>query len=63
MAVPKRKQSHARTNKRRSSVWKLKQPGLVKCSNCGAYHLSHRACPQCGQYDGREVVPQKEEKK
>ncbi len=56
MAVPKGKVSHARKSKRRSSVWKLKLPGLVKCPSCGAYHKPHRACPECGQYNGREVI-------
>ena len=37
MAVPKRKTSKARKNKRRSSVWKLNAPTLVKCPNCGGY--------------------------
>ena len=36
MAVPKRKQSHARTNKRRSNNSKLTAPTMVKCSKCGA---------------------------
>ena len=35
MAVPKRKTSKARKNSRRSSVWKLTQPALEKCPNCG----------------------------
>lgn len=56
MAVPKRKVSHARKSKRRSSVWKLSAPALVACPNCGEYHMPHRACPVCGQYNGREVV-------
>ena len=34
MAVPARKTSKARKNKRRSSVWKMDAPTLVKCSNC-----------------------------
>ena len=37
MAVPARKTSKARKNKRRSSVWKMDAPTLVKCSNCGGY--------------------------
>lgn len=61
MAVPKRKVSHARKSKRRSSVWKLKLPNLVACSNCGEYHMPHRACPACGQYNGREVIAAKAE--
>ncbi len=63
MAVPKGKVSHARKSKRRSSVWKLKLPTLVKCPNCGAYHTPHRACPECGQYDGRSVIAMDEDKK
>ncbi len=35
MAVPKRKVSKARRDKRRSSTWKLATPGMVKCPNCG----------------------------
>ena len=34
MAVPKRKQSKARRDKRRSNVWKLEAPTLVKCPQC-----------------------------
>ncbi len=56
MAVPKRKHSKARRDKRRSNVWKIEAPTLVKCSNCGAYKRPHRLCPECGQYNGRQVV-------
>ena len=55
MSVPKRKVSKQRRNKRRSSVWKLAAPGLVACPKCGALHLPHRMCPECGTYNGREV--------
>ena len=48
MAVPKGKVSKQRRNKRRSSVWKLATPGLVACTKCGALHLPHRMCPECG---------------
>ncbi|MBP5167072.1 MAG: 50S ribosomal protein L32 [Oscillospiraceae bacterium] len=56
MAVPKGKVSKARRDKRRSSVWKLTAPALVACPKCGAYHLPHRVCKNCGSYDGREVI-------
>ena len=36
MAVPKRKVSKARRDKRRSSHWKLSTPNLVACPKCGA---------------------------
>lgn len=56
MAVPKRKVSKARRDKRRSAVWKLQSPSLVKCSNCGELKLPHKVCKQCGTYNGREVL-------
>ena len=55
MAVPNGKVSKARRDKRRSSVWKLSAPALVKCSKCGALHMPHRMCPECGYYNGRQV--------
>jgi len=63
MAVPKRKTSKARRDKRRSSVWKLSVPNLVKCPKCGAFRLSHRVCKSCGSYNGREVLAVEESKK
>ena len=56
MAVPKRKTSKARRDSRRSSVWKLSQPALEKCPNCGAFNLHNRVCSECGQKDGKEVI-------
>ncbi len=56
MAVPKRKVSKARRDKRRNSHWKLTIPGIVKCPECGAMRLPHRACRACGKYNGREVL-------
>ena len=34
----------------------------TKCSNCGKAKLSHRVCPNCGFYKGRQVVTPKAEK-
>ncbi len=62
MAVPKRKVSRQRRDKRRSSVWKLEAPAIVKCSNCGAFCMPHRACKACGQYNGRQVINVEESK-
>lgn len=55
MPNPKRRHSKARRDKRRSHD-ALAQPGLSNCSNCGEPKLSHRACPSCGQYRGRQVI-------
>ena len=56
MAVPKRKVTSARQNKRRSNVWKHDAPALMKCPKCGEYKAPHRVCDNCGYYNGREVI-------
>lgn len=56
MAVPKRKTSKARRDKRRNSHWKLSVPGIVKCPQCGALKMPHRVCKDCGFYKGKEIV-------
>ena len=56
MAVLKRRVSKARRDKRRSNVWKLEAPTLEKCAKCGAYKRPHRVCPECGYYNGRQVI-------
>lgn len=61
MAVPKRKVSRARRDKRRSSVWKLTAPAIERCESCSEFKLSHRMCPECGMYKGRMVAKQKAE--
>lgn len=48
MAVPKRKVSKSRRDKRRSSVWKLGAPTLVECPECHTLKAPHKACPECG---------------
>ena len=55
MAVPKRKVSKARRDKRRAN-WKLLVPGMVKCPQCGELKLQHRVCKACGTYKGKEVI-------
>ncbi len=55
MAVPKQKQSHSRTNKRRSQH-KIAPLARHACPNCHEPKLPHRVCRNCGWYKGREVV-------
>ena len=55
MALPKKRHSKARRNKRRSHL-NLALPGLTTCAQCGRSILSHRICPGCGSYRGRQVV-------
>lgn len=56
MAVPKRKTSKARRDKRRSAVWKLDAPAMSKCDNCGSYKAPHKVCKNCGFYKGVKVL-------
>jgi large subunit ribosomal protein L32 len=60
MAVPKQRQSHSRTNKRRSQH-KISTPRLRACPNCNSPRLPHRVCPTCGYYKGREVAAPRED--
>jgi large subunit ribosomal protein L32 len=55
MAVPKQKQSHSRTNKRRSTH-KIEATSLTTCPQCHAPRLPHRVCANCGTYAGRQVT-------
>ena len=56
MAVPKKKVSSARRDKRRSNNSKLSLPGIVVCPKCKEYVPAHRVCKNCGSYNGKEVV-------
>ncbi len=59
---PKRKLSKGRRDRRRSQD-ALEANNLVACSNCGEMRLPHRVCPNCGHYQGREVIAVEKEKK
>ena len=52
MAVPKRKTSKQRRNKRRASSYRLNKATVVECPNCHEAKLPHRVCPSCGFYNG-----------
>ena len=53
MAHPKRRQSKARTLKRRTQAV---APTLAVCPNCGAWHVYHTVCPECGYYRGKLAI-------
>ena len=71
MALPKRRQSHSRTRKRRSHD-ALKTPNVpgisgrasdankqskaFYCPNCKQPKEPHRICANCGHYGRRQVV-------
>lgn len=62
MAHPKRQHSKQRSRKRRTH-WKTEVPGMNPCQQCKRPVISHRVCPFCGSYKGKQVVEIKVKKK
>jgi len=56
MAGPKRKTSKSRRDKRRATH-AISAPRVNLCPQCHSPKRSHRVCPVCGTYKGREVEP------
>ena len=61
MAVPKRKISRSRRDKRRTHK-KLNPPALSTCSHCNQPKPPHQVCPHCGYYNNNKVIEIKEPK-
>jgi large subunit ribosomal protein L32 len=61
MPMPKRKTSKSRRDKRRTH-WNLKEVNLEECPRCHEMKLPHRACLECGYYNGKEIIPSSEKK-
>jgi large subunit ribosomal protein L32 len=55
-ALPKRKISRVRRDRRRAHYLRLKMPNMVPCPQCGNLRVSHQVCPSCGTYNGEQVV-------
>lgn len=55
MAVPKRKKSKMRVRQRKGNI-KAEVAQVSSCPNCGAAKRAHRVCPECGYYNGRQVI-------
>jgi large subunit ribosomal protein L32 len=56
MAVPKRKTSKSRRDKRRATH-AVAAPIVNICPQCGQPKRPHHLCLTCGTYNGREVEP------
>jgi large subunit ribosomal protein L32 len=57
MALPKRKHSKSRRDRRRGANSKIAAPtNLSTCPQCDKKKLPHRVCPHCGYYKGKPVV-------
>ncbi|MCD4651642.1 MAG: 50S ribosomal protein L32 [Candidatus Cloacimonetes bacterium] len=60
MAVPKRKTSKARRDKRRTH-YKAVMPVWRLCPNCGETMQPHNVCEKCGFYKGSQIIEPKTE--
>ncbi|MCP4422352.1 MAG: 50S ribosomal protein L32 [Chloroflexi bacterium] len=56
MALPKRKVSKSRRDRRRAHD-SLQTFHLVECPDCGQMKRAHRVCLDCGKYNGRQILP------
>ena len=59
MAVPKRKTSKSRRDKRRSHI-KFLTKNVIEDKKSGEYRLSHHLDPKTGMYKGRQVLDPKD---
>ena len=59
MAVPKRRTSRSRKGTRRSHHH-VTPVGVQYCPRCNEPILPHKICPNCGHYQGREVINMEE---
>jgi large subunit ribosomal protein L32 len=55
MGLPAKRRTK-QSKRERSSHFALEKPNLIACSHCGKKILSHRTCPHCGYYRGRDVL-------
>jgi len=60
MAVPKRRTSTSKRDKRRTHD-ALSKPTLAVCPQCKEPKLPHHVCRNCGTYHGRAVLETDEE--
>ena len=56
MAVPKKRTSRSRRNKRRAHDHLNFTAAVDSCDECGELKLRHRICESCGTYRGRKMV-------
>ena len=59
-ALPKRKISKIRRDRRRAHYLRVKMGTMMACPQCHTLKMAHHVCPNCGTYNGVEVVEIKE---
>jgi len=63
VAVPKRKTSKSKRDKRRTHD-RLKILNITECPRCHSKKISHRVCGNCGYYSENEIITfEKKDKK
>lgn len=55
-ALPKRKVSRVRRDRRRAHYLRLRMPSMSPCPQCNNLRISHQVCPSCGTYNGEQVL-------
>lgn len=55
MGAPRRRVSKTRGRDRRTH-YKSIPPQLISCPQCKTLILPHIRCPNCGTYNGKEVI-------
>jgi large subunit ribosomal protein L32 len=55
-ALPKRKISKVRRDRRRAHYLRLKMGAMVPCPQCHTLKLAHHVCSYCGTYKGIEII-------
>lgn len=55
MALPKRKTSKSKRDKRRTHD-RLRAVNVVECPRCHSKKISHRVCANCGYYAEHEII-------
>jgi large subunit ribosomal protein L32 len=54
--LPKKQLSKAKQRKR-AAHYRIRPISLSRCPQCHSAKLPHHACPSCGYYRGRQVIP------
>lgn len=54
MAAPKKRTSHSKRNMRRAHDALTRTFSNI-CPKCAEPKLRHRACPNCGEYRGKQI--------
>ncbi len=56
MGVQQSRRSKSRTRRKRAAWLSTEKPNVMECPQCHSVKLPHRICPECGYYNGREVI-------